>query len=176
MQQSFASPRKLKMNCVFHITAFFIVLATVSANEKGDAKPLDFAEELAKVRQETREMIRRDSENLHARVVRLQEQDSKRRLEVEQLRAQDGKLRQEVTALHRQLRQANSKIDRQVRQKDVNNTTALRSSNRQETGREEKLKEIIHSEIDNYLAEKKTCVLGRVSRDFRRGEPRKKTI
>ena len=84
---------------------------------------------------------------LHARVDQLQAQAQE----------QDSKRREEVAMLRRELRQAHAKMETSIRQKDVNETSELenaikRSIRQENVGKD--LKEIIHSEIDNYLTGK----------------------
>lgn len=128
------------MNYLLAVSASFIILTTVSANEKGKAdyaRASDFAKKL------------------HARVDQLQAQ----------AQAQDSKRREEVAMLRRELRQAHAKMETSIRQKDVNETSELenaikRSIRQENVGKD--LKEIIHSEIDNYLTVNKICVSGSI--------------
>ena len=131
---------------IFQIV-LFAAFALTSATEKGDHQIANLAKELAKERQETKEIFRRENEKLHARV--------------DQLQAEDGRLREEVTKLRRELSDANSRIDKSARQKDTKFQNDTNSSRQDDL--DEHMKQIIYKEIKNYLTENKICVAGRAN-------------
>ena len=91
---------------------------------------VDLAEELAMERKETKQIIRRENDQLRAEDVKLRKEDEK-------LRAEDGKLRDEVAKLRRELRKAKLEMKTTTRQRDQNATIEL--------------KEIVDTRIKEYL-------------------------
>jgi len=123
----------------FFQIVLFAAFALTSATEKGDHQIANLAKELAKERQETKEIFRRENEKLHARV--------------DQLQAEDGRLREEVTKLRRELSDANSRIDKSARQKDQHDTTKFQNDTNsfRQDDLDEHMKQIIYKEVKNYL-------------------------
>jgi len=174
------------MKLIVPIVGLFAVLAVTLADGKEDVKMADLAKELAKAREETKEIIQRENDKLRKDADKLREEDEKIKKDAEKikkenqrLRKQDAKLQREMAKQQREmakLRRDNSEIKKTQRQKDQNNTLELqhflkdqnntlelrhflKDSLRQKDFSSE-LKKLMTRQIDEYLQENKICVTG----------------
>jgi len=161
------------MKLIVPIVGLFAVLAVTLADGKEDVKMADLAKELAKAREETKEIIQRENDKLRKDADKLREEDEKIKKDAEKikkenqrLRKQDAKLQREMAKQQREmakLRRDNSQIKKTQRQKDENNTLELRhflkDSLRQKDFSSE-LKKLMTRQIDEYLQVNKICVAG----------------
>jgi len=162
------------MNNFFNLIVLIGFCAAISTANEGEEKLMKI---LAKERKETKEMF--------------QQENSRLRREDKKLRKEDAKLRQEIAKLrdeNQALRQADSKMQKSIRQRDENASlefdARLRNSMRQEDVHSEmknifksvmessigerggnssleiELRKLMKSEITNYLITEKICVSG----------------
>jgi len=135
------------------VIVVFAALTLASSDKKDAVKVVDLAEELAKSREETKEIIK------------LRQEDDKLKQEDNKLRRKNEKLEQEVAELRREMRRdkseiqksmrdADAKITKSMRQRDENNTLELqniiRNSFRQNDFTSE-LKKFMKKEIKEQL-------------------------
>jgi len=155
-----------RMNTIFGIFVVLAAFTWASADKRDAAKVVDLAEELAKSREETKELIRRENEQLKKEAGKLREEDDK-------LREENQRLQREI----RELRHADAEIKQSIRQRDQNETRKLqnivKNSFRQKRVTSE-LKRTINNQIIAFLQTNKICVAGNFTR--KPGDDRSDTI
>jgi len=110
---------------------------------------VNLAEELAKERQETKQIIRRENDQLRAKDRKLQHDNNQ--------------LRNEVAKLRHELRQAKSEMKTPTRQKDQNDTLEIQNVVKQSIRQKDvtsELKKLMNEQISKYLTDNKVCVKG----------------
>jgi len=160
------------MKLIVPIIGLFAIFAVASTDGKDDIKVVDLAEDLAKAREEIKEIIQRENEKLNAEDVKLREEDEKIKKDANKIKKENQRLRKQMAKLRRD----NSEIKKIQRQKDQNNTLELqhflkdqnntlelqhflKDSIRQKDVSSE-LKKMMTRQIDEYLQVNKICVAG----------------
>jgi len=161
------------MKLIVPIIGLFAIFAVASTDGKDDIKVVDLAEDLAKAREEIKEIIQRENEKLNAEDVKLREEDEKIKKDANKIKKENQRLRKQMAKLRRD----NSEIKKIQRQKDQNNTLELqhflkdqnntlelqhflKDSIRQRDVSSE-LKKLMKRQIDEYLQVNKICVAGK---------------
>jgi len=164
------------MKLIVPIIGLFAIFAVASTDGKDDIKVVDLAEDLAKAREEIKEIIQRENEKLNAEDVKLREEDEKIKKDANKIKKENQRLRKQMAKLRRD----NSEIKKIQRQKDQNNTLELqhflkdqnntlelqhflKDSIRQRDVSSE-LKKLMKRQIDEYLQVNKICVAGNYSK------------
>ena len=104
---------------------------------------VNLAEELAKERQETKQIFRRENDQLRAKDMKLQHDNNQ--------------LRNEVAKLRHELRQAKSEMKTSTRQKDQNDTLEIQNVIKQSIRQKDvtsELKKLMNEQISKYLTGK----------------------
>jgi len=165
------------MKLIVPIIGLFAIFAVASTDGKDDIKVVDLAEDLAKAREEIKEIIQRENEKLNAEDVKLREEDEKIKKDANKIKKENQRLRKQMAKLRRD----NSEIKKIQRQKDQNNTLELqhflkdqnntlelqhflKDSIRQRDVSSE-LKKLMNRQIDEYLQVNKICVAGSFSKN-----------
>jgi len=156
------------MKLIVPIIGLFAIFAVASTDGKDDIKVVDLAEDLAKAREEIKEIIQRENEKLNAEDVKLREEDEKIKKDANKIKKENQRLRKQMAKLRRD----NSEIKKIQRQKDQNNTLELqhflKDSIRQKDFSSE-LEKKIKRQIDEYLQVNKICVAGRIYKEVGSG-------
>jgi len=119
--------------------------------------------DLARERQEMKEMFRRENEKLRAEDDQLRGQADKLRAQDDRLRAQNQKLQKEVAKLRRELRKSDLRVKTSLRQKDQNESLEFEKKIRQSIRQKDlssELKEMMRGEIQEFLIDERICESG----------------
>jgi len=155
------------MKIIFAFFVLIAIFALVVATEKGNESLVATMADLAKERQEIKEMFRRENEKLRAEADNLRRQDDQLRGEDEKIRAQNEKLQKEMAKLRRELRKSDLRVKTSLRQKDQNESLEFEKKIRQSIRQKDlssELKKMMRGEIQEFLINERICETGTFSK------------